>query len=278
MSAAPLYRLSLAVSLRDLNILGARLRVIPRGGDLGYALHAALTGLFGAAAPQPFRLLGPGSRRRAGEDAVLLAYSGQDEAALRDYAAMQSSIAATHADAARALPLESLEVRPMPTRWTAGRLLQFETRVRPVVRTSRNDPNGQNRGPNRDKNGGREIDAFLSAMEKAGGNLQAGGAVLDRQAVYRDWVSAALIRNGAASLAADDVAIKALKRTRLHTGDNSPADDAVGGKVEGPDIVAQGLLRVGDPTAFAALLARGVGRHRAFGFGMLLLAPPARGA
>jgi len=32
---------------------------------------------------------------------------------------------------------------------------------------------------------------------------------------------------------------------------------------------------VRDPTGFAALLARGVGRHRAFGFGMLLLRPPA---
>jgi CRISPR system Cascade subunit CasE len=209
---------------------------------------------------------------------VLLAYGSHDEAALRDYAAMQAAGAATHADVARALPLDTLEVKPMPPRWTEGRLLQFETRVRPVVRTSRNDPNGQNRGPNSDKNGGREIDAFLSAMEKAGGNLQAGGAPLDRQSVYRSWVSDALTRNGAASLTPDDIAIKALKRTRLHTGDNRPVDDAVGGKVEGPDIVAEGLLRVGDPAAFAALLARGLGRHRAFGFGMLLLAPPARGA
>ena len=35
-----------------------------------------------------------------------------------------------------------------------------------------------------------------------------------------------------------------------------------------------GTLRVTDPAAFAAGLARGIGRHRAFGFGMLLLAPP----
>ena len=41
----------------------------------------------------------------------------------------------------------------------------------------------------------------------------------------------------------------------------------------GPDVVMQGRLRVSDPQAFAQLLARGVGRHRAFGFGMLLLRP-----
>jgi hypothetical protein len=41
----------------------------------------------------------------------------------------------------------------------------------------------------------------------------------------------------------------------------------------GPDAVFKGQLQVGDATAFNRLLARGVGRHRAFGFGMLLLRP-----
>jgi len=36
-----------------------------------------------------------------------------------------------------------------------------------------------------------------------------------------------------------------------------------------------GVLQVRDSAAFAALLARGIGRHRAFGFGMLLLKPAA---
>ena len=35
----------------------------------------------------------------------------------------------------------------------------------------------------------------------------------------------------------------------------------------------QGILTVTDSAAFAALLARGVGRHRAYGYGMLLLRP-----
>jgi CRISPR system Cascade subunit CasE len=39
----------------------------------------------------------------------------------------------------------------------------------------------------------------------------------------------------------------------------------------GPDATFTGLLAVGNPEAFAGLLARGIGRHRAFGFGMLLL-------
>jgi CRISPR system Cascade subunit CasE len=43
--------------------------------------------------------------------------------------------------------------------------------------------------------------------------------------------------------------------------------------VAGPDVVLSGQLRVVDQQAFAHLVARGVGRHRAFGFGMLLLRP-----
>jgi CRISPR system Cascade subunit CasE len=39
------------------------------------------------------------------------------------------------------------------------------------------------------------------------------------------------------------------------------------------DVTFEGELQVADAAAFAALLARGVGRHRAFGFGMLLLRP-----
>ena len=39
-----------------------------------------------------------------------------------------------------------------------------------------------------------------------------------------------------------------------------------------------GELEVGDSERFLHLLARGVGRHRTFGFGMLLLRPASSGA
>jgi CRISPR system Cascade subunit CasE len=57
------------------------------------------------------------------------------------------------------------------------------------------------------------------------------------------------------------------------------ATHAEGGRpkrpVQGPDAVFTGVLQVRDPAAFAALVVRGIGRHRAFGFGMLLLKPAA---
>ena len=46
--------------------------------------------------------------------------------------------------------------------------------------------------------------------------------------------------------------------------------------VEGPDAVMAGTLTVADPVAFAGTLGRGIGRHAAFGYGMLLLSAPGR--
>ena len=43
-----------------------------------------------------------------------------------------------------------------------------------------------------------------------------------------------------------------------------------------PSAVLEGTLSITDPVEFRQTLARGIGRHRAFGFGMLLLRPAVR--
>lgn len=43
--------------------------------------------------------------------------------------------------------------------------------------------------------------------------------------------------------------------------------------LERPQALMTGEMVIADAAAFAALLARGIGRHRAFGYGMLLLRP-----
>jgi CRISPR system Cascade subunit CasE len=96
-------------------------------------------------------------------------------------------------------------------------------------------------------------------------------ALPSREALYLEWLSRAFGRDSAASLEAARLAgyrsIHVLRRP-LRGAARSVA------LIEGPDATLEGSLRVGDPAAFAAMLARGVGRHAAFGFGMLLLAPP----
>ena len=143
-----------------------------------------------------------------------------------------------------------MSARPFPTQWAAGHVLGFEVRVRPISREGKT---------------GRERDAFLAAVEKADGRE------LNRSEVYVQWLRELLERQGGAELVGASVTrYQLLGVTRKSQKTNS--DDARHSRlVSGPDAVLTGQLRVADPQAFAQLLARGVGRHRAFGFGLLLL-------
>lgn len=218
--------------------------LLPQRGDddLGYALHALLAAGFGALAPQPFALRDPK------RPAVLLAYSGHDPAALREHAA-----AFAEPDTAEALRPERMAAKPMPDRFAAGARLGFALRARPTVRTDRDG--------NRTR--AREVDAFLAAVEGT-----APGAGPDRGTVYQAWLTQRLAAGGAATerLALDSFRLSDARRR---------GRDRVFHGQRGPDASFSGVLRVADPDAFAALLARGVGRHRAFGYGMVLLRPAA---
>ena len=68
----------------------------------------------------------------------------------------------------------------------------------------------------------------------------------------------------------------AFKRTRMLNRPIGRDGRRRQSETEGPDAVFRGRLRIEDDAGFTELLARGIGRHRAFGFGMLLLAPPGR--
>ena len=59
--------------------------------------------------------------------------------------------------------------------------------------------------------------------------------------------------------------LAAFRRTRTNRGDGLGPN--------GPDVTLQGDLAVADPEAFTRLLRRGVGHHKAYGYGMLLLRP-----
>ena len=84
-----------------------------------------------------------------------------------------------------------------------------------------------------------------------------------REAVYLDWLTERLGSTVRLDRAACRLA--RFRRIRVARGNRGP---------EGPDATIHGTLIVTDPVSFAALLARGVGRHRAYGYGMLLLRPP----
>jgi len=211
--------------------------------DDGYGWHALLCAAFGKAdAPKPFRLIA-----RRGRPAQLLAYS---PLASNELIARAAAFADPKAYAA--LGVDKLASKPMPA-FSQGRRLGFSLLARPVVRTDRNG----------DRAKIREIDAYVHARD--------GGDTRDRAAIYVDWARDRLTAGGAEVEAVRIDGLESVKVMRR----GAPAE---GGRplktITGQTVAIVGTLRVADEVRFADAIARGVGRHRAFGFGMLLLAPP----
>ncbi|WP_326543539.1 type I-E CRISPR-associated protein Cas6/Cse3/CasE [Pseudorhodoferax sp.] len=251
MSEAPLFLLHTQPDARLLAAWVARrhARHERQPADLGDALHGLLRAAFGDAAPQPFRYLD--------ERQGLLAYTVLDADAMRAQVALADPLAAQTLGLGATELHAGYRLRPFPTQWPEGQMLGFEVRLRPTVRAAKG-----------------ERDAFLHAVE------QAQGAPLQRQAIYVQWLREHLApRDGAvpepwqgAVELLDDVHLAGYQRQQVVRRTQAAGGEGRRGRViDGPDAVLKGHLRVRDPVAFAQLLARGVGRHRAFGFGMLLL-------
>ncbi|KYO51562.1 type I-E CRISPR-associated protein Cas6/Cse3/CasE (plasmid) [Tistrella mobilis] len=223
--------------------------------DEGRALHHLLAETFGQGVLQPFRLF----PMAGGERGSLYAYATADAAALTETAR-----ACAMPEIEAVVDLDRIQGKPMPGHWTAGRRFGFDVRVRPVRRISRPLPraDGDAFAP------GAELDAFLvealrrfpeGARDEA--MLRAGRS---REAVYADWLAEQI---GAAAQLEAGTRLAGFERRRLARTGRAP---------EGPDAILHGTLVITDPEAFTALLARGLGRHRAYGYGMLLLRPPGR--
>ncbi|SAK68106.1 CRISPR associated protein [Caballeronia fortuita] len=224
---------------------------LPAGGDLGYALHAALHRVFGARVPKPFYY----RDGRAG----LLAYTQSSAEELREAASLCAAPNLADALGLNAGPRSpGLGVRAFPLRWDAGRVLGFEVRVRPMRRFKAND-----------RKHGSERDAYREADARREHEKD-----LAREEVYTRWLAEQFEANGASRLVEARMTRFQLTPVMRLTQPAS-ADDArrQPRTIIGPDATFNGHLCVEDTEAFARLLMRGVGRHRAFGFGMLLLRP-----
>jgi CRISPR system Cascade subunit CasE len=255
MTAPPLYLLHTRPDARLLAAWVARhhARHAHAPADLGDALHGLLRAAFGDCAPQPYRYLD--------ERQGLLAYTPLTPAAVREKVAFADAEAASALGLSATIAHDGCNVRPFPTQWPAGKQLGFEVRVRPTVREGKS---------------GRERDVFLHTVERAE------GGPLEREAVYAQWLREHLAArsNAAAEPWQDGVDLLTVQMSRYQRLDvlrrtqrTEPDGTRRGHVVAGPDVVLTGKLRIRRPEAFTHLVARGIGRHRAFGFGMLLLRP-----
>lgn len=212
--------------------------------DAGYALHILLAGMFGPSVLQPFRLFASARRRVAG----LYAYADAGCDWLHDVAA-----AVATPDALAVLDPARLRTKPMPVRFRVGQRLGFDLRVRPVRRLGRDivDPRSDRKFVK-----GAEIDAF-----RFEGLRHGAAGVRERGRVYADWLAE---RCGEA-VRIENCRLSAFGRSRAARGD--------GPGPNGPDATLLGTLTVREPAFFARLVRKGIGRHKAYGFGMILLRP-----
>lgn len=242
----PLYMTKMAVAQPALMRLGQEKGLPMREVDLGYLVHCLLGEVFGDHAPQPFDI-----RDTSGRTLELLAYSRRSADQLQHHAD-------AFADPERheSVNWDRFHQKTMPDSWPEGLELAFEVRVCPVVRAASDTEHYSQ---------GSEVDAFLTRCAES----EEEEAVPGREQVYREWLTDQLQRRGGAEL--QDVGIDAFRLRKLTRRRHGPERKAR--VFTRPDARMQGTLRVGAPDRFDDLLERGVGRHTAFGFGMLLLRP-----
>lgn len=249
MSALHLVRIG--VDARRLYAFAKHARLPARDFDEGYAVHALFSALFdnGAkdgerVAPKPFVV------RERGRMLEVLGYSSlpgpqliERERAFSDPRAREQG------------GLVEVASRPMPESFPRGLRLGFSVRLCPVRRVAKRGHQQRDRA---------EVDAFLARAWEVGEDIE-----LDREEVYRAWLRDELEKEDAARLIEGNMTRFTLARSHRRTS----GEQRAGKRISHPDATFEGTLEVHDPAVFAARLARGLGRHRAFGFGMLLLRP-----
>lgn len=212
------------------------------GDDLGYLLHAWLAASFGRLAPKPFWF----DERQT----VLWGYAQADAVQLLEYLHDFSDPGAY-----AVLRADTLQSKPMPERWQKGKRVLLHVRLCPV---SRRD--------------GTEKDVFLRALDAwdACGGERCDPKKPTRAATYRAWF---VKQVSPQAVTLEQVSVVGM-RARLAM--LRPARDKTAKarrRIERPEVHIEAIARIADGTAFAQMLARGIGRHRAFGFGMIRVLP-----
>jgi CRISPR system Cascade subunit CasE len=248
-----IHLIRMGVDAQKLYDFARRSHLPAREFDEGYAVHALLAALFdhGAAvearvAPKPFRLLDPSKRMMD-----VLGYSKVDHTVLADRAKFFADPVAFGV-----CDFDGIVSRPVPS-FRENMLVGFSVRVCPVRRVAKRGNQRKDRA---------EVDAFLAKVWE----VDSTETKIDREMVYRDWLREQLEKDGAARLAS--ASLESFKLGRQHR--RTQGTERHGSRVSHPEAQFEGVLEVGDPDVFSERLARGLGRHRSFGFGMLLLRPP----
>ena len=235
------HLLRLGVARRELLLFGRNASILGNSdSDFGYLLHSWLKAVFGPHAPKPF-------------------YFDETRGILYGYTAAPADELLEHAQAFadplayRVLAQGDVATKPMPTNWHVGKLLRLHVRACPASRKE-----------------AKEKDVFLRAIDRW---IAAGGSASEKPTrgdVYLDWFRRQVADQGIELLHVELQGLRArvaLLRKGTVNGKRYPRE------VERPEAHYSALVRIADGERFALLLRRGIGRHRAFGYGMVRVLP-----
>lgn len=210
--------------------------------DLGYGVHAWLAAAFGQGTIRPWRLLHDHRRPTR-----ILGYTRKDASELRE---RLSSFSEPSVYAVCPQPEESILTRPMPS-WRRGQVLAFEVQCCPVGRKA---------------GSGVEKDIYLIEADKVDHKN------LERETVYTAWARERLERENACSV--QSIRLDGFRLVRQLRQTQPTKNGRSRSRLVRPTALIRGKLVIEDPETFNTMLAGGIGRHVAFGYGMVLLRPP----
>lgn len=221
---------------RAFGVWAARRGLSGRGDfDPHHAMHVLLSAQFGKGMLQPYRLF----QQRFGP------WSVYGHSAMSAEELIRTAELVGTPEMLAVISLAEMRSKPLPAQIEWGRRIGFEIRLSPTVRAD-----------------GREQDAWVFEQKRP---ARGDGELLERPAppreeVYGAWFARRL--TGAAEL--EGVRMTAFRQASMLRSGN---------RFTAPEVVLQGTLRVTDPAAFRALHEGGIGRGKAYGFGLLLLRP-----
>ena len=248
-----LNMICLDLNLPALTLWGHQRRL---GEDYRYLVHAATRKIFGDMAPQPFLVQEEKSR--------ILGYTTADEMQYRDRFSKFFAEASDDAVLSAAFSIPEICIRAMPCEWKEGSRYRFSVFCRPMARMGKAESDVWLL---------KNYCAFKEAEEK--GTFRGTPAEYrrphkgEKEEVYKQWlrrrfVDAAELQDMV--ITGSRTAFLTTRSQKNHTG--APVRSK---RRSYPETTFTGNLCVTHPEAFERLLRRGVGRHCAFGFGMLLL-------
>ena len=234
-----LFEYTIAAKRQALTVfadLGARTR---RPLDFGYRLHMLLTACFAETAPTQFSFV----EARQPKTIKVLAYGDTPWERMREKSAAVLGTAAHDA-----IDWTRCRGRRVRSDWSAGMLLRYAVTVCPVRRRTTD---------------GRTAERDAFSVSPLRHEMDGEPEMRQREVVYEAWLAEKV--GGAVAL--ESCEMDSFRFANVCRRDAKRRYRAL----RTPRAELSGVLRIVDVEAFSTLLARGIGRHRAFGFGMLRL-------